>query len=125
MVHEDFTYGGAKFDYDAYNDTIFAFAPNQEYSSSLMFGDVILDMNKDKDFIGVEILDASKKFNVSTYELLSPIRLTATLNITDDEVKMSVEFTFIKRNKHIVRSVSAIGVNDMNLSPGTATLALV
>lgn len=114
----------SKHDYDSLNDTFYAYELNQEYMSSLIFGGIIMDMNEDKEFIGIEILNASENFDVSSYEFITPITLKVHYLITDEEVKLDVMFTFVKRNQSIVRRISATGANDMNLAPVSATLAL-
>ena len=104
MHRKKFCHENRKHDYDSLKDTFYAYELNQEYVSSLMFSDIIMDMNKDKEFIGIEILNASENFDVSSYEFIAPITLKVHYLITDEEVKLDVMFTFVKRNRSIVRT---------------------
>ena len=124
MSKQKITYENSNFDYDALNDTFYVYNADQQYVSSQIFDDIIMDVGENNVFVGVEILNASKKFNVSSYEFLAPVRLRLTYDIKDDEISMLIEFTFVKRNQSIVRTMSAVGVNDMNLAPASATFAL-
>lgn len=114
----------SKFDYDYLNDTFYAYHKEREYISSLVLDGIIIDLNEDKEFIGIEVLNASKTFGISKHELLSPIELAYNVKISDDELIVSLKLTFIKRNHPVVKTFSAIGINDMNLSPASNTLAL-
>jgi uncharacterized protein YuzE len=114
----------SKYDYDSLNDTFYAYEPKEEYASSLMFGDIIMDMNEENEFIGVEILNVSDLFGVTPYDLRDPAKLNVHYVITDSEIKLDITFTVVKRNQNLVKNFTTVGANDMNLAPGSATLAL-
>ncbi|MFH1127499.1 MAG: DUF2283 domain-containing protein [archaeon] len=58
-----------KFDYDDKNDNLFLIDKSADIKSSVMFGDVILDISKDGKLIGIEMFDASNMVGVSRDEL--------------------------------------------------------
>jgi len=50
-----------KFDYDGENDDLFLFRADSKSKGSVEFGKkIVLDFNKDRELVGIEILDATK-----------------------------------------------------------------
>jgi hypothetical protein len=88
-----------------------------------MLDDIILDVDENNKFVGIEILDASKKFNISKCEICEPVELNVNFE-TGEEETLTFKLTFVKRNNPVIRTVSVTGSNEMNLSPGSITLAL-
>jgi len=113
-----------EYDYDSLNDTFYTYLSGRKYNSSLIFDEIILDLDENDDFVGFEILNASKKFGINKYEMGTPIEFKFDIDIVDDELKAEFKFTFMKRNHPVVKTISATGANDMNLSPASHTLAL-
>ena len=58
-----------KFDYDDKNDNLFLIDESADIKSSVMFGDVILDISKDGKLIGIEMFDASNIIGASKDDL--------------------------------------------------------
>ncbi len=58
-----------KFDYDDKNDNLFLIDKSADIKSSVMYGDVILDISKDGKLIGIEMFDASSIIGVSRDDL--------------------------------------------------------
>jgi hypothetical protein len=87
-----------------------------------MLDGMILDMNEDNEFIGVEVLNASKKLGVCKHELLSPIGLVYDIEISDNVVRVVLKLTIKKRNHPVARTISMADTNDMNLAPASARL---
>ncbi|MCM1986432.1 DUF2283 domain-containing protein [Methanococcoides seepicolus] len=111
-------------DYDSLNDTFYTYINGRKYNSSLILGDIILDLNEDNELVGFEILDASKRFGISKHELLTPIELVYDISISNGKLIVSLKLTVMKRNHPLARSISVTGANDMNLSPSSSTFAL-
>ncbi len=63
-----------KFDYDKENDDLYIIRKDSNVKSSVMFGDMILDVSKDDMLVGIEMLDASNILGVSCENLESIIR---------------------------------------------------
>lgn len=114
----------ANYDYDALNDSFYARPIDGEYSSSFTTDDVIIDIDENRKITGIEVLNASKKFGMSKFELLHPIELEFDVNTNDGEMSIALKLTFMKRNHPLARSISVSGINDMNLSPSSSTFAL-
>jgi len=49
-----------KFDYDKKNDDLFLFSPKSKSKGSIELGDIVLDFNKKKEFVGIQLINASK-----------------------------------------------------------------
>ncbi|MCS3923413.1 DUF2283 domain-containing protein [Methanosalsum natronophilum] len=125
MSYYKIHYDNSHFDYDWLNDSMYIYPHDREYKSSLMLDDdIILDVGENGRIVGIEILEASKKFNVSKYEMHDPIELQVNFEVKDGKFTLNLNMTFVKRNKTIPKSISLTGENEMNLSPGSTTLAL-
>ena len=48
------------FNYDKENDDLFLFNPKSKSKGSIELGDLILDYNSKKEFVGMQIMNASK-----------------------------------------------------------------
>lgn len=114
----------SEYDYDSLNDTFYIYYSSRKYSSSKILEDLVIDMNADNKVVGIEVLNASKKFGISKYELRSPVELECEIDVSDRKVNINLKFTFLKRNHHIARTMSVTGTNDMNLSPASNSFAL-
>ncbi|AEH60081.1 protein of unknown function DUF2283 [Methanosalsum zhilinae DSM 4017] len=124
MIKEETLHEKDQYDYDFVNDSFYAFPKNRSYKSSFIMDDIILDVNEKNEFAGIEILDASKKFGISKSDLRSPVKLKVHLQIKKDVIIIGLEITVSKRNQKVSKTISESGLNDMNLPPGSATLAL-
>jgi uncharacterized protein YuzE len=124
MKEEKSVTAAAKYDYDSLNDTFYTHPLDRDYSSSMMMDDIIIDMDAERRITGIEVLNASKKFGVSKYEMLHPMQLSFTIDIDDGKIILSLNLTFMKRNNPLAKSISVTGANDMNLSPSSSTFAL-
>jgi uncharacterized protein YuzE len=123
MSNKATRYSHSHFDYDSLNDSFYVYPQERNYESSLLMGDLVLDINESRDIVGIEILNASEKFGLNKYEFLSPVKLRASIRVEGDEMHIDLKFTYNKRNHHIAKSLSVASVNDMDLSPVTTTLA--
>ncbi len=63
-----------KFDYDKENDDLYMIRKDASVKSSVMFGDVILDVSKDGKLVGIEMLDASNIIGISGENLEGIVR---------------------------------------------------
>ncbi len=48
------------FSYDQENDDLFMFNPESKSKGSIEFGDLVLDFNKKKELVGIQMMNASK-----------------------------------------------------------------
>jgi uncharacterized protein YuzE len=118
--HSDLT----KYDYDLENDTIFFYGTNKKYKTSVDIDDVIVDISEDGFMMAIEILDASRKFNVQKSDLSNVQYFNAEIRINEETIKITMELKILKRNGLINKSIEAIGINDMNLPVSTQEIAL-
>lgn len=121
MVHKS---TANKYDYDFQNDTIFFYVDNDKYVSSMDLDGIILDLNEDNFIMGIEILNASKKFNSSKAGLRDIHHFSATIEISKKNIEVSMKLEIVKRNKLIDRFLNALTLNTMNLPSRTQGLAV-
>ena len=63
-----------KFSYDKENDDLFLFNPKSKSKGSVELGNIILDYNNKKEFVGIQIMNASKLIKDITNEKIKDIR---------------------------------------------------
>ncbi len=116
-----------KCDYDLQNDSIFFYIKDMNgktYMSSIEFDGIILDFSDDDTLINIEILDASEKFHVSKTELLNIKHFDATINISEENIKVVMNLEIVKRNKVFPKFIEALTANILNLPSGTQGIAV-
>ena len=76
------------YDYDLQNDSIFIYSDGHKYKESIDADGIILDFSEDNNIIGIEILGASEKFNVSKSDLLAIVKVAmfSSKNIPETEL---------------------------------------
>jgi uncharacterized protein YuzE len=114
----------SKYDYDLENDTIFFYGTNKKYKKSLNVDDIIIDISEDNYAMAIEILDASKKFNVPKSDLLNVRYFDAEIRVSEETIKVIMKLEIKKRNGLINKSMEAFGLNTANLPASTQALAL-
>ncbi len=90
--------GPAEVDYDYETDTFSARRLDKEYDSSHQIGDLIFDLNKDNEVIGVEILSASKVFNIPKNHLRNNLSGNLTIDVDKESIRMKLLITSKARN---------------------------
>ncbi|WP_135605626.1 DUF2283 domain-containing protein [Methanococcoides sp. NM1] len=88
-----------KYDYDSQSDSVFFYGTDKEYEYSIDLDGIIIDFSEDKQIMGVEILDASKKFNLSKSDLHNIKHFNALIEITKNNIDVSMKIEVSKRNK--------------------------
>ena len=114
----------SKYDYDLQNDSIFFYGEDKKYKSSVELEGVILDFNEEDYLTGIEILDASEKFNVSKADLLNIKNFNATIIINKENIDVQMKMEYYKRNKLIDTNLNALALNTMNLPSSTQGIAV-
>lgn len=108
--------------YDFETDIIFFRDKSLKYHTSIDLGDLIVDLAEDGTPIGVELLDASKHFNVSKMVLKNVENLKADIFVSETEIKVTLK-AFVKLRNATVEKVSvSSGVNDINLQPSQTAM---
>lgn len=109
-------------DYDFQSDSIFLYiTEDYEYKKSLRLDkDIILDFDENNTPVAIEILHASKRFNVDKIHLKNLIDINMNIEVGKDYIHIKAAFNFIIRNKNTPLEFHAEGENSINL-PSTET----
>ena len=78
-------------EYDFQNDILFAKSIKREYDSSLQLGDFVLDFDKNKQVIGFEMFDASKKLGTNKIALNSFKEISINIFISNSIIQLIVK----------------------------------
>ena len=114
----------SNYDYDLQNDSIFFYSDGHKYKESIDADGIILDFSEDDNIMGIEILGASEKFNVSKSDLLNIKHFNAKIEISKENIEVAMKVEIYKRNGLIAGSLDAITINNPNFPAGTQNLAL-
>jgi uncharacterized protein YuzE len=113
-----------KYDYDFENDSIFFYGSNKKYMSSIDLDGIILDISEDNQVMAIEILDASKRFNLSKEDLRHIRYFEALIEVSEENIRLTMKMGVSKRNKLVNTGLNALGLNSMNLPVSTQGMAL-
>jgi|WetSurMetagenome_2_1015567.scaffolds.fasta_scaffold972654_1 uncharacterized protein YuzE len=109
--------------YDFETDSLYFRDKSVNYQSSIDMGDLILDMGTDGLPIGVELLNASKNFNISKFVMKGIEGFNSTIDISETEIKVTIK-AFVKlRNTKVEKVSISLGINDINLQAGQTAMA--
>lgn len=110
---------GNKYDYDLQNDSMFFYGEDNNYKSSVDLDNIIIDFSEQDYLMSIEILDASKKFKVSKYDLLNVKNFNATVKVSKDNIEIIMNLEISKRNRLIASTLDAITINSLNIPSST------
>ena len=97
--------GKGEMDYDYSNDILFFKIRNREYSHSIEFENLVIDIDKEEFITGIQIFDASKFLNISKANLkINKWQFKARITPTSIEIRLFCEVNI--RNK--IREFSPI-----------------
>ncbi len=113
-----------KYDYDFENDSIFFYGGNKQYRSSVDLDGIILDISDGNNIMAIEILDASKRFNLAKEDLRNIKYFEANIEISEENIKITMKISVSKRNKMVDKDLNALGLNSMNLPISKQGIAL-
>ena len=113
-----------KYDYDFENDSIFFYGGNKQYRSSVDLDGIILDISDGNNIMAIEILDASKRFNLAREDLRNIKYFEANIEISEENIKITMKISVSKRNKMVDKDLNALGLNSMNLPISKQGIAL-
>ncbi len=118
----------AKFDYDFETDSVFIFPQSrkpEDYGISECLDDnFILDFNKEKKLIGLEILFLSERLNLPKSYLKNISKWNITINIDEKNIKINIKLEFKLRNKLNEKELSIQKINEDMLTPSFTNLAM-
>ncbi len=107
----------AKWDYDLNDDILYFTKLKKTYNSSIKQDDFIFDLDNESKICGIEILNASKHFNLNKINLKNISELK--LNIIIDEKSIQLKFDIeINIRNSIQTSILAVEkINENHLKP--------
>ena len=103
-----------KYDYDIDVDAFVLRKTDFDYAYSIdVTSEIILDVDSNKNLIGIEFLDASKVLNVKPELLVHPKKIFAEVVSTDDGIMLTMTFEFDSLTRKIDTPISnLISSND-------------
>lgn len=82
-----------KYDYDIDVDAFVLRKTDFDYAYSIdVTSEIILDMDSNKNLIGIEVLDASEVLNIKPELLIHPKKLSAKVVSTDGGIMLTMTF---------------------------------
>ncbi|RXA19639.1 DUF2283 domain-containing protein [Methanosarcina sp. MSH10X1] len=103
--------------YDAETDILFFRDNRIKYHSSILLGDLIVELDETETPMGMELLNASVNFRISKTVLRNIKKISAEVDISKEEIKVKMKIFVISRNARIEKVSTAFGINDINLQP--------
>jgi len=94
--------GKGEVDYDYKNDILFFKVKDREYTRSLEFEDIVLDVDKEGFITGIQLFDASRLFRADKDALMKVRRWEFNTKVEENVITLQLRFEMVKRNKVIV-----------------------
>ena len=111
MINKYITYK-----YDSEADAISIKVENYEHEESIeLNNNVIMDLNKEKQFIGLEILSASHVLKTTKVSLENIVNIVLYLKVTDYEIFINGIFTLPVSGHEEIKVTNASILNDINI----------
>ncbi|MBI3190640.1 DUF2283 domain-containing protein [archaeon] len=93
--------GKGDLDYDYSNDILFFKTKNREYSRSMEFNNIVIDIDEEDFIVGIQIFDASKFLRISKIALRNVPKWQYQASIMDNKIEIRLAFQVIYRNRRI------------------------
>ena len=105
------------FDYDFENDILFFhLAKDYNYDFSEFLDKlIVMDFNKNKIPIGLEIIDASKVFKCKKYLLNNITQGSINLRVREKKIEIKIDLIIEVHKKPTSIPINVIGNNDLNI----------
>ena len=114
---------GDTIDYDYENDSLYFFTRGDEYKHSLNLDNIIIDFSKSNHIKGVEIQNASRRFDVRKYDLKKINNFNIKLNISNEKIELEITLTLNIRNQTALKAMTAADINEYNIPAGTMAMS--
>ncbi len=102
-----------KYDYDIDVDAFVLRKTDFDYAYSIdVTSEKILDVDSNKNLIGIEFLDASKVLNVKPELLVHPRKIFAEVVSTDEGIMLTMTFEFDSLTRKIDTPISEVILNN-------------
>jgi uncharacterized protein YuzE len=110
--------------YDSTVDALSIKVKDYEHERSVQLSDdVIMDFNKNNEFIALEILNASHVLAVDGYSLENIRDISLSVKVTDYQIFVNAIFTVPVSGHEEIKVTNASVVNDMDIPKWDANLA--
>ena len=105
-----------KMDYDYVNDILFFKVDNREYSYSLEFQNMVIDVDEEDFIVGIQIFDASTFLNISKANLRMIPKWQFKSKVDKGIVELRLFYQISIRNKIIEKNPIIIQENTSEIS---------
>jgi uncharacterized protein YuzE len=110
--------------YDSTVDALSIKVKNYDHEKSVQLSDdIIMDFNKDNEFIALEILNVSHVLGVDLYSLENINDISLSVKVTDYQIFVNAIFTVPVSDHEEIKVANASIANDMNIPKWDANLA--
>ncbi len=107
-------------DYDYINDILFFKVKNREYDFSIEFQNMVIDIDKEKFIVGIQIFEASEFLRMSKLNLREIPKWKFKAKIENDVINLRLNYRLKIRNKIYEKSPIIVQENKSGLpSPQT------
>jgi len=102
-------------DYDYTNDILFFKVKNREYSFSIEFQNMVIDIDEEKFVVGIQIFDASRFLRMSKINLREIPKWQFKAKIEENVIELRLNYQLQIRNKVYEKSPIIIQENKSGL----------
>ena len=102
-------------DYDYINDILFFKVEDREYDFSLEFQNMVIDIDKERFIVGIQIFDASNFLGIAKINLREIPKWQFKAKIKDDVIEIRLFYQVTIRNKIIEKTPIIIQENTAKL----------
>ena len=114
----------SKIMYDFENDIFSAVPVKRSYDSSIQIENLIFDLNKNGKINGIEILSASKLFNIDKFLLKNLISGDIKIVASNDFIYVKINFKSSIRNKEKISIINIERLKPKFVEQGELNLAV-
>ncbi len=93
-----------EFDYDYKHDILFFKSAERDYEKSIELDNIILDIDKEKYIVGIQIFEASRFLGIEKEVLLKIPRWQFEARLENGKIEVRLTFQVIRRNKIIEKN---------------------
>jgi len=103
--------GRGEMDYDYVNDILFFKISEREYDFSIEFQNMVIDVDKDKFIVGIQIFDASKFLRMEKIRLKEIPKWKFYTKLEDNTIEIRLDYQLKIRNRIIEKNPIIIQEN--------------
>lgn len=100
--------GKGEMDYDYVNDILFFKVEDREYDFSLEFQNMVVDIDKEKFIVGIQIFDASEFLRINKADLRKITKWRFEARLQGNEFRIDLYYQVVIRNKVVNNNIYPI-----------------